>query len=452
MSKTGFVVKTENGESDVGDLLIPKEKFLDPIEEVGRLYCTGMNDCEGGLGLDNNKYYQRFKQPDNECGSKIDTPMVAFNSYVGYFSFPNIVDISAGWDHVAIIGEDGVFYAWGNNNNGQLGFDSYGQSVELLTKMDDPNSETNPKWEKVKCAGDNTYAIKTDGTLWCWGSLVYGQIGNNTNDYSGIDCFSSPVQTICGGNNWKQVSACYNRVFGLKTDGTLWAWGNNYDGALGLGDTYDDSSPETKHNRSSPTQIGNGTDWAYVDSAEDATFAIKTDGTLWAWGDNTYHTLGSPDALYYGSISYPVQVLVFTFEGAESSPVQVSPNNDWVKVRAASDGVVYGLKTDGSLWTWGDQQLIYNSICPVKMDVFGTKQFKDIQCGYYSTFVVDNYNNVYCWGKNESGQLGIGNYIDTSASGGYSFNYKTPLLKRPGENIIVSPGINFTCFSYPSWE
>ena len=83
MSKTGFIVKTENGESDVGDLLVPKEMFLDPSDEVGRLYCAGSNDCYGGLGLGNNKYYQHFKRPANECGSKIDTPMVAFNSYDG---------------------------------------------------------------------------------------------------------------------------------------------------------------------------------------------------------------------------------------------------------------------------------------------------------------------------------------------------------------------------------
>ena len=120
-------------------------------------------------------------------------------------------------------------------------------------------------------------AIKTDGTLWTWGYNAFGELGDNTTTNK-----SSPVQTVAGGTNWKQISGGSGTA-AIKTDGTLWMWGYNSSGQLGTNDTTD---------RSSPVQtVAGGTNWkqAFCNKTLSGAFTsgIKTDGTLWMWGDNS---------------------------------------------------------------------------------------------------------------------------------------------------------------------
>jgi alpha-tubulin suppressor-like RCC1 family protein len=137
-------------------------------------------------------------------------------------------------------------------------------------------------WKQVACTIYNTAAIKTDGTLWTWGYNVYGILG--TND---ITTRSSPIQTVAGGTNWKQVACGVNHIGAIKTDGTLWMWGRNINGQLGTNDVTQ---------RSSPIQtVSGGTNWKQVSCGAFHTRAIKTDGTLWMWGYNTNGELGTND-------------------------------------------------------------------------------------------------------------------------------------------------------------
>jgi len=132
-----------------------------------------------------------------------------------------------------------------------------------------------------------------NGKLWTWGNNYYGQLGDNT----GTDR-SSPVQTITGGTNWKQVSCGSRSTAAIKTDGTLWTWGYNLYGQLG---------DNTGTDRSSPVQtITGGTSWKQVSCGRYFTAAVKTDGTLWAWGDNGYGELGDNTGT---SRSSPVQTI-----------------------------------------------------------------------------------------------------------------------------------------------
>jgi len=128
-------------------------------------------------------------------------------------------------------------------------------------------------WKQVACGYNHSGAIKTDGTLWMWGRGPFGGVGDNTN----IDR-SSPVQTIAGGTNWKQLSVGQNVSYAIKTDGTLWMWG--YESATG-----------GYHNI--PVQLFYGTEWKEVSvSLRGHNVATKTDGTLWTWGQNAYGQLG----------------------------------------------------------------------------------------------------------------------------------------------------------------
>jgi alpha-tubulin suppressor-like RCC1 family protein len=134
----------------------------------------------------------------------------------------------------------------------------------------------------VSSGGAHTTAIKTDGTLWTWGLGSFGRLGtNDTTDRS------TPVTTFAGGTNWKQVSSGGLYTAAIKTDGTLWTWGSNYFGYLGTNDTTDRSTPVTT--------FAGGTNWKQVSSGNAHTTAIKTDGTLWTWGRNDNGYLGTND-------------------------------------------------------------------------------------------------------------------------------------------------------------
>jgi alpha-tubulin suppressor-like RCC1 family protein len=118
--------------------------------------------------------------------------------------------------------------------------------------------------------------VANEGQLWTVGQNVYGSLGDGTGGAGTSK--SSPVQTIAGGTNWQSLSLGDYAHGGIKSDGTLWAWGRNEDGHLGVGDTT---------HRSSPTQIsGAGTNWSSVSGSYYGGVAIKTNGTLWTWGKN----------------------------------------------------------------------------------------------------------------------------------------------------------------------
>jgi alpha-tubulin suppressor-like RCC1 family protein len=177
---------------------------------------------------------------------------------------------------------------WGPNFWGTLGDNTITHRSSPVQTI---SGGTN--WRYVSCSASNTAAIKTDGTLWLWGLNNAGQLGDNT-----ITKRSSPVQTISGGTNWKQVASGGSNTAAIKTDGTLWLWGENFLGCLG---------DNTMTHRSSPVQtVAGGTDWRRVNKTQSHTAAIKTDGTLWLWGYNNNGKLGTNNTTHYSS---PVQTV-----------------------------------------------------------------------------------------------------------------------------------------------
>jgi alpha-tubulin suppressor-like RCC1 family protein len=176
-------------------------------------------------------------------------------------------------------------------------------------------------------------SIKTDGTLWLWGRNFTGSLGQNegtpTPGYPGSK--SSPTQVP--GTTWNTFSQSYSmssHCHVIKTDGTLWSWGNNTNGKLGFNDII---------SRSSPTQVGTDTTWSHV-SDKSWTLGIKTDGTLWAWGSNAYGALG------LSQTGGPTTKI--------SSPTQI-PGTTWSKSFSSSTHVA-AIKTDGTIWAWGKEQ------------------------------------------------------------------------------------------------
>ena len=223
--------------------------------------------------------------------------------------------VSMGSIHAAAIKTDGTLWTWGRNQAGQLGFNNR-TNVSSPTQM---GSDTT--WSLVSAGLYVTASIKTDGTLWLWGYNDYGQLGTGDRVYK-----SSPTQ-IGSGTTWSQVSISSSRsAIATKTDGTLWAWGYNTNGQLGLNNTT---------NYSSPHQVGSLTNWSQVSAGYKLMIATKTDGTLWTWGLNNYGQLGLGNNTVY-----------------KSSPTQVGVLTTWSLV-CGGYNAAGAIRTDNTLWLWG---------------------------------------------------------------------------------------------------
>ena len=242
------------------------------IKTDGTLWVWGLNDF-GQLG-------------DNTVISK-SSPVQTVTGGTNWSS----ISISAKGRSPAGIKTDGTLWTWGRNNFGQLGDNTIASRSSPVQTIAGGTT-----WKQVSCGGFHTAAIKTDGSLWIWGLGTSGQLGDNT-----IVSKSSPVQTIAGGTNWKQVSCGYYHTAAIKTDGTLWLCGINSVGQLGDNTVISKSSPVQ-------TVIG-GSTWKQASSGHSHSVAIKTDGTLWLWGSNYYGQLGDNTAVNKSS---PIQTLMYT--------------------------------------------------------------------------------------------------------------------------------------------
>jgi alpha-tubulin suppressor-like RCC1 family protein len=263
-------------------------------------------------------------------------------------------------------------------------------------------------WKQVSAGNSFISAIKTDGTLWCWGNNGNGQLGDNTTTSR-----STPVTTFAGGTNWKQVSCGYFNTAAIKTDGTLWIWGSGSGGKLGTNDVAQRLTPVTT--------FAGGTNWKQVFVGRQHNAAIKTDGTLWVWGTNTFGALG------IGNVTTPRCTPVTTFAGG----------NNWKQVSVGGDAPTTGhtaaIKTDGTLWLWGgggNGQLGTNntsSRCTPVTTFAGGTNWKQVSTGESFTSATKRDGTLWTWGYNFNGQLGINNTTDrptpvTTFAGGINWN------------------------------
>ena len=304
---------------------------------------------------------------------------------------------------VAAIKTDGTLWTWGGNPVGQLGD---GTTTARSTPGTTAGGGTN--WKQVACGYGHTAAIKTDGTLWTWGRDFYGSLGSG-----GTNSRSSPNTTVGGGTNWEQITAGVDVNGAIKTDGTLWTWGKNNKGQLGDGTTTNRLSPVTT--------AGGGTNWKTITygcagNATACMLAIKTDGTLWGWGNNNVGQLGTGDT------------------SPRSSPVTTAVGGTNWKQVSTNFGSTAAIKTDGTLWTWGANatgQLGDNSTTsrstPGTTAVGGTT-WKQVSIMTKQTAAIKTDGTLWTWGSNAFGELGTGNTTSRSTPGpvvgGSIYNWK----------------------------
>jgi alpha-tubulin suppressor-like RCC1 family protein len=363
--------KDSNG-VDLGNKLVTKDYLISVYPEIGQQ--IGIPPELWIWGLGNVSILGNGTTTGNRS-----TPITTFAGGT------NWKQVSGGNGFNAAIKTDGTLWTWGFGTYGRLG---NAQTTNRSTPVTTFAGGTN--WKQVSAGpppsigGDFIAAIKTDGTLWTWGSGSGGKLGNAVTTGN----ISTPVTTFAGGNNWKQVSSGGNHTAAIKTDGTLWTWGVGSFGRLGNAVTTNVSTPVTT--------FAGGTNWKQVSCGSQHMSAIKTDGTLWSWGNSANGRLGN--AVTTGSISTPVT----TFAGG----------TNWKQVSSGGE-YTSAIKTDGTLWTWGfgangqlgNAVITGNISTPVTTFAGGTN-WKQVGAGYRNTSAIKTDGTLWTWGGGSSGQLG----------------------------------------------
>jgi alpha-tubulin suppressor-like RCC1 family protein len=275
-------------------------------------------------------------------------------------------------------------YTWGYNNQGQLGL---GDTVTRESPVQVAGTNWAATSGLIEANNGVPRAIQADGSLFTWGNNVFGTVGDNT-----VVLKSSPVQV--GSEEWYAISS--GRGFGLfaiKPDKSLWAWGYNANGQLGDG---------TVISRSSPVQIGALTNWEQVSTSSYHTAAVKTDGTLWTWGRGNNGVTGHDNTVNL------------------SSPVQVGALSNWARVGTCFGDFVTAVKTDGTLWAWGLNNLgqlgdgtVISKSSPVQIGAL-TNWLNSAHGDAFSVAVKTD-GTFWAWGKNASGQLGDNTNVSKSS-------------------------------------
>jgi len=234
-------------------------------------------------------------------------------------------------------------------------------------------------WSAVSVGQNHVLAVKADGSLWSWyntAAVTATSLGQL--GIGNVAFVYAPVR-VGTDTNWDKVSAGYQRSFALKKDGTLWAWGQNTNGELGDGGFT---------NRYVPTQIGTSSNWASISTKWDHTLALQKDGTLWGWGKNIWAQLGDNSST------------------DRTVPTQIGTATNWISASAGNTHSM-GIQNDGSLWAWGTSEHgeLGNGVTPgyfnryyVPTLIGSDTNWSKVASGFWQTLAVKTDGSLYGWG------------------------------------------------------
>lgn len=270
-------------------------------------------------------------------------------------------------------------------------------------------------WVQVAVGAGYSCAVRKDGTAWCWGSAIGGQLGNGT--ASGQ--YDTPVQ-VAGGGDYTAISAGGDTTCAIRADGTLWCWGDDTYGELGNGTT-------TATGVDTPVQAGTAGDWTSV-SVGGGNFAcgIQAGDSAWCWGFGGYGNLGNG-----------------TETSSNTTPVQVSGGDVWTSVSAGGESAC-GVRTDGTLWCWGansrdETGRTGRALEPSPVRVGTRAAWTAVSAGD-TACALNGPTTLWCWGSNFSGQTGqgvTGREYPNPKKVGTSANWIRVSAGSPGDNTSV---------------
>jgi alpha-tubulin suppressor-like RCC1 family protein len=352
------------------------------------------------------------------------------------------VSVSAGATHAMAVLQDGSVWTWGRNYYGQLGDGTSGSNSRRPTPW-----QVEGLTQFVAAAAGSSYslALRADGTVWAWGHNFFGQLGDGTRQQR-----LRPVRVV-GLTDVVAIATRASSSFAVRADGTLWAWGNNQFGELGGG--------SQGNSQLTPVQVPGLTQVVSVAAGERHALALRRDGSVWAWGDNTFGQLGNgarggeglPQpvrglharalaAATYHSMALRQDGTVVAWghngAGAMGTGTHARPSPgpvDLKDVRMVDHTLA--IRGDGSVWRWGNTQGRDGPHQAKPTQVQGLPRAVDVAAGSYHSLVVGQDGRVWAWGDNFWGQLGDGTTFGERRD--------TPALVPGLENVVaVAAGEN----------
>ena len=332
------------------------------------------------------------------------------------------------------VGSDGNAYAWGYNNNGQLG-DGTSSSRYAPVMVRTPDRSTYPDlpadftYVQVSAGYAHSLAVGSDGNVYAWGYNGYGQLGDGTRDdkHAPVRVKTPDRKTypdLPADFTYLQVSAGTDHSLAVGSDGNVYAWGNNSSGQLGDGTRDDKHAPVRVKTPDRKTYPDLPADFTYVQvsAGYQHSLAVGSDGNVYAWGNNSLGQLGDGT----GSSRYaPVRVKTpdrktYPDLPADFTYLQVSAGN-YHSLAVGSDGNAYawGLNRNGQL---GDGTGSGYRNAPVMVRTPDRKTYPDlpadftylqVSAGWGYSLAVGSDGNAWAWGWNYYGQLGNNSYSDS---------------------------------------
>ena len=359
-------------------------------------------------------------------GRNIYGPL-SMQSYVAHM-VPNINDatsVTTGWEHTCVLRDEGNVWCWGLNGAGELGIGSADLNVHatpsrVVDASGNPLSEITSLQTGPTRA--HTCAVRADYTVWCWGDNLHGQLGVGTevNHAYATQVASAGGQALTGVSS---VSAGELHTCAKKIDSTVWCWGTNQYGQLGIG--------VTSLKRTTPVQVYDATAYPFdgavrVSSGYFSTCAITSNATSWCWGFNSRGQLGNGNTQ-----TEPVPVAV---QGLPLAGAIASGDIHTCAVDLQNAVWCWGYNHRGQLGTPGTLQ----RIAPGKAGVeFGgvTK----ISAARDTTCTIKNDGSAWCWGSNSNGQLGNNSGASWTASPVKVLSYQSITLPIISNRSLAQP-------------
>jgi len=255
---------------------------------------------------------------DNHYGQLGDGTTTNRSTPVQVLGISNVTDIVTGRGQCYALRKDGSVWAWGNNNRSQLGD---GTTTNRSTPVQVPGLSN---IVGIASSLGASYAIQEDGTVLGWGDNHYGQLGEEAGDWA------NPAPVVGLTKVLSIATTSFGSRYALTSDGKVWAWGANPNSWYGS----DSGEDGVKTRGSTPVPVPGLTDIVAISGGYDSIYALKGDGTVWAWGNNRYGQLGDGT------------------HASKSPPVQISTLKN-IKAIATGYYSAYALQSDGSLWAWG---------------------------------------------------------------------------------------------------
>lgn len=288
--------------------------------------------------------------------------------------------VAGGSAHSVALKSDGTVWTWGSNAYGQLGVNS-----TTTPTSNTPVQVTGLSGiTAIAAGGGHTLALKSDGTVWAWGLNTSGQLGNLSNVNSSIPVQVNSISTVTA------IAAGDAHSMALKADGTVWAWGGNVSGQLGNGFATNTNTP-VMAGISAVKSIKGGTSHS---------LALKLDGTVWAWGLNSDGQLGNG--------SYTISMIPIQVTGLSGITAISAGGAHNVALKSDNTVSAWGLNSSGQL---GNGSFVSSNL-PVASNITGVSE---IAAGLSHTLAIKSDNTTWAWGANGSGQLGNGTFAGSSS-------------------------------------